>query len=213
MTTGSVTPGGLLQGIVPTPPRSSGNDQKDLAALTDWTWQLYQVVALQETFVTTASQINNNFDPATLPNPSTSNTATAQGTANSAYVLANDAEERSILAQSLANTAQLTANTAVANSATAQTTANTANDRTKNWAHGSLTITDASTNEVATLAVAQADTAYDVLVTPAGTSGIPPDGAYLVTDISKTNADFTVTIKAAPGVGNSVTFNYLLVRF
>lgn len=190
--TGSITGDGLLVGIVPSPPKTTGDTNRDLALLQNWIFQLYQVIAVQDTFVTNSSQTDSNFNPATLPDPTTSNIATAQATANSAYILADEAETDAVAAQA---------------------TATAANDRTKFWAHGSFTITDPATTSVISLSPAQSDTNYDVLVTPSATGGSPPDAAYIVSGIAKTVNDFTVTIKAAPGGGNSVSFNYLLVRF
>lgn len=190
--TGSVDNSGLLNGIVPTPPKTTGNDRKDLGAAINWIWQLYQVVQLQQTFVTNTSQQNSSFNPGNLPNPQSSNIATAQETANSAYILADEAETDAIAAQD---------------------TANTANNRTKDWKHGNFTISNVSTNSVIVLTPAQADTSYDVLVTPSDSAGAPVSDSFIVSKVTKATNNFTVDIKSAPGGGNSVTFNYLLVRF
>lgn len=190
--TGTVDNSGLLKGIVPTPPKTTGDDKKDLGAAINWIWQLYQVVELQQTFVTNASQHNSTFNPSSLPSPQSSNIATAQQTANSAYILADEAETDAVAAQA---------------------TATAADNRTNKWVHGSFTISDPATSSVVTLSPAQTDTSYDVLVTPSDNSGAPVSDSFIVSKVTKATGSFTVDIKSAPGGGNSVTFNYLLVRF
>lgn len=211
--TGSVTDDGLLIGVIPTPPKTTGDTNRDLALLQNWIFNLYQIVQLQQTFVTNSSQTDDNFDPNSLPVPANSNIATAQGTANSAYTLANTANTAATAAQATGTAASAAATAAQGTANSALALATTANDRTKNWLHDEVTVTGAATTGVYNFSPAQVDTNYRVMATPQTSTGAPPDGAFIVADIAKTTNDITLTVRAAPGGVDTVTFNLLIVRF
>ena len=56
------------------------------------------------------------------------------------------------------------------------------------------------------------DANYLVIVTPASKTGTPAAGSEVLDSYSPATDGFTPILKAAPGVGNSRTFNWLLVR-
>jgi hypothetical protein len=105
---------------------------------------------------------------------------------------------------------------ASATAATAQKTANQALVQTSlirdGLAAGAFTISDTDTQAVVTLTPAQADTGYYVVAVHTAISGAPAATSDEIASIAKTTADFTVTVKAAPGAGTSVTFDWQLMR-
>lgn len=129
-----------------------------------------------------------------------------------------------ILENYLATAASLTSLQAVvdpatATAATAQETANTAlslattNDsRLDAVKAGSVTIADAATSGDVTFAEAFTDAAYFVTASPSAKVGTPAAGSRSVDSFTKTAAKVTVTLQAAPGAGNSVTFDVTAIR-
>jgi len=103
-----------------------------------------------------------------------------------------------------------------ATAATAQATANEAllgvgllKDGIK---AGSLTISDTDSNKTVNLSPNQADTNYFLTFTRTAVSGTPAADSDEVASVTKNAGSFTVTMKAAPGAGNSVTFDWTLQR-
>jgi len=129
-----------------------------------------------------------------------------------------------ILESYLATTASLTSlqdivDPASATAATAQTTANTAltlatsNDtRLDSIKAGSVTMADAATTGDFTFAVAFDDTSYFVTASPSAKIGTPAAGSQNVDAFTKAVDKVTVTLQAAPGAGNSVTFDVMAIR-
>lgn len=197
--------------LLPQPPRSSGDAQKDLSLIIDWQYRLYRAV----TSYVQAQTTSGNFNPANLPDPASTNLATAQSTANQAYALATTANTHANTAQTTATTAGTNATTAQSAATAAQATATTANNRTVGWFAGQVTVSGAATSQTHTFSggESEADTAYHVLVTPVSAVGTPDPNSNHVLTVSKTTAHFVVNVEAAPGVGNSVTFDFLVVRF
>jgi hypothetical protein len=76
---------------------------------------------------------------------------------------------------------------------------------------GQVTVTGAATTGVATLASTQAAATYALSVVPVSVTGTPAANSSVILSIAKTTTTFTVTVAAAPGVGNSVTFDYVLL--
>lgn len=180
------------QSVLVPPPQSTGNPQQDLPLIINWMYLLYQILQVNGTFVTQASQVQaNSFNPTSLPDPSASNIATAQTTANNAYSLANEANTQANAADALATTA---------------------NTRTVSWETGSVEISGASTSAVAAFTTAQADTNYQVFVTPVTISGAPTLGSTLPKSIAKATGGFTLNVAVAPGGVAAVTFDFLVVR-
>lgn len=123
-----------------------------------------------------------------------------------------NSESVSAIAANLVDPAQATAASAQNTANTALTLANTSNDRTKNYVVGAVTISGAATTGVVVLAVAQPDAVYKVVFSGEGFTGAPPAAAFVTVSMLKTAAQFTVTLASAPGVGNSVTLAWFLVR-
>jgi len=69
-----------------------------------------------------------------------------------------------------------------------------------------IIIADLNTTGSFTFDAAQDSINYPVLLTPIQSKGSPPIAAFIPVDIAKTTSGFVVTIGAAPGLGNSVTF-------
>jgi len=103
----------------PQPPRMTGDPDKDALSLNQWVWAFYEKVVLSNLYLQQEGQFDSDFDLSTLPDPATSTIATAQDTANNAYVLA-------ATAQTAADAAQDDADTAVTAAGTAQTAAEAA---------------------------------------------------------------------------------------
>lgn len=105
--------------------------------------------------------------------------------------------------------AQQTANEAYTLAAQAKSIAEA---NIEDWVAGQITVSGAATTGVHTFADAQPDADYKVQVQPVSIGGAPTVNATLVTAVTKTVDDLTITVNAAPGVGNSVTFDFLVYR-
>jgi hypothetical protein len=77
---------------------------------------------------------------------------------------------------------------------------------------GAVTVTNTSTSGVVTFATPEPDNNYFVVETPTTVTGSPPMASRHVIGVSKTQNGFTLTTEAAPGGGNSVTFDWKMVR-
>lgn len=104
-----------------------------------------------------------------------------------------------------------------ATAATAQATANdaltlaTLNDgRLDNIQAGTITISD--TDTTGTAVVAFADDNYNVVYGALSSTGTPAAGAFTPVSTDKTTTQITITVAAAPGGGNSVTFDFIAKR-
>lgn len=101
--------------------------------------------------------------------------------------------------------AQQTANDAYSLGLEAQT-------RLDGFIAGTVTISDADTGFVVTFGTAQVDTSYRVMVQAVTSTGTPTVDAFVIKQKTYTVADFTVTMFGTPGVGNSITFEWQLIR-
>lgn len=77
---------------------------------------------------------------------------------------------------------------------------------------GAKTIADTNTTATVTFPIAEPDTNYFILTSVSGTSGAPASGATRTFVTNKTTAGFTVNLEAAPGSGNNVTVDWLMLR-
>lgn len=75
-----------------------------------------------------------------------------------------------------------------------------------------VTVSGAATSGVNAFAVNEPDAFYTVSVTPVLLTGAPAAGSNRVSSVVKANNQLTVNVEAAPGVGNSVTFDVILAR-
>lgn len=171
--------------VPPQPPRMTGDVNRDVVSIAFWLNQFYQYAFLQNAVLTASGQSQaGTFDPTTLPDPASSTVAKAQNTANQAFILANAAkvEADGLLRRVIAS--------------------------------GQFTVTGAATGPAAALAlpVTEPDTNYQVIATAASSTGAPVTSSFIVASTAKTTTTFTPTLAAAPGAGNSVTFDYFVVR-
>ncbi len=169
---------------IPQPPRLTGEAETDIASLNFWANQLYQYGVLQGGLLTAETQSQSGtFSPTNLPNPGASTVATAQTVANEAYTLAETV-----------NTAEQALNKKIVQA-------------------GSFMVTGASSSPGAiTITTAQTDTNYFVVCSPSAIVGAPASGALLIDSVAKAAGSFTPSVSAQPGVGNSVTYDYLVMR-
>ena len=76
------------------PPRSTGDARLDYPQLVDYIYRAYQVIQQAVDYINQQVEVAD-LDTGSLPDPASSNTYTAQLTANTAYVLADEANDRS----------------------------------------------------------------------------------------------------------------------
>lgn len=77
---------------------------------------------------------------------------------------------------------------------------------------GSVTIANLATSATVELAIDQGGPDYIVNPAFVSSTGTPPAAAKDWTGITKAAGSFTITIGAAPGAGNSVTFDWITRR-
>ena|ERR1035437_1752626 len=90
--------------------------------------------------------------------------------------------------------------------------ANTASKRIDGFVSGTFDIVDANTGEVFTFTTPQLDANYRVIVQAVASIGAPPMDAFVVAAKTYTAAGFTVTMFGAPGLGNTVSYEWQLIR-
>lgn len=77
---------------------------------------------------------------------------------------------------------------------------------------GSVTVSGLESSGTAIFDFKEPDTNYFVNITPSERSGNPQSGSNRVQWTEKTQDGFTIILENAPGVGNSVTFDWFLLR-
>lgn len=77
---------------------------------------------------------------------------------------------------------------------------------------GSVTISNTATSAVVTFPTAEVNASYYIQATVASVSGSPATGSWRLRTGGKSTTGFTVLLEVAPGSGNSVTIDWLLVR-
>ena len=156
--------------------------------MTTWAADFYQsVVAQYQTLSEVTSFDPSAFDANDLPDPATATVGSAQNTANEAYVIAASAKSLALDNQD-----------AIA--------------ALDPGPSGALTVSGTDTTAVHAFATAEGSTNYKVFLQPIGVMGTPDVSSTLVISVVKTTARFTITVNAAPGAGNSVTFDWFLSR-
>ncbi len=159
-----------------TPPRTTGNSERDLPILIDWLWRAYQVITSSVDFIN--SQTNNaNFNVADLPDPSNTTLAQAQETANEAFALGS-----------------------------------TAINRLDGFISGTFDISDADIGSLVTFTTPQVDANYRVMVQAVSSIGTPDVEAFVVKTKNYLANQFTVIMVSSPGLGNTITFEWQLIR-
>lgn len=76
---------------------------------------------------------------------------------------------------------------------------------------GNATLADPNNVLTFTLATPMPNANYHVIPVPAGFTGSPGASAFIPISITKTAASFTITFAAAPGGGNTVTFDLIVL--
>lgn len=166
------------------PPKLTGDAVRDLASMNQWAWDFYRSVVIEKSYATQADLLESQTELQDLIDPAAATAATAQNTANQALTLATTNDGR----------------------------LDTAEARHTKEDVGQVTISGTNTNAAVTGISAQGDTSYEVIITGVDYSGAPSVSAFVVVKVVKAADQFTVYIGAAPGVGNSVTLSYKIVR-
>ena len=81
-----------------------------------------------------------------------------------------------------------------------------------NFKAGTFTVSGASASAVVQFSRAFADTNYFVTATRRAITGAPAVGSDQIATITKATNQVTFTTQAAPGVGNSVSFDFHAIR-
>ncbi len=181
-----------------TPPRTTGNAQQDFPIIIDWFWRAYQVITESVAFINQQVQESPDLNVNDLPNPATATISSAQTTANLAYALADQADNKADALEPRMDAAEADITTLTG--------------RLDGFIHDTFTITGAFTGVVVTFGTPQPDTDYRIIVQPLSSTGAPASGAYTVKEKTYGTADFSVTMVAAPGGITSVTYEWQLIR-
>lgn len=181
-----------------TPPRTTGNAQFDFPLVVDWIYKAYLVIIQAVAYINSQVQESPNLNVNDLPNPAETTLAQAQTTANLAYALADQADTKADDLDTRLDTAE--------------TNITNYQEILASSVSGTFTIADTFTGVTVTFAEPQPDNAYRVIIQPVSSLGAPPVNAFLLLSKSYLATDFTATMQAAPGVGNSVTFEWQVIR-
>lgn len=214
----------------PSPPRFTGDQDTDNNSLKRWLGAFHENTVLGTRLLDPNKQfVPDAFDPTNLPDPTDSSIANAQQTANQAYTngAAQAANALSVAQSGIdgLDTRVTTLETTVTahgtrlttdetNITAVTTTANSALSKANQALaqgpvlHGQLTVVNLSTTGVLTFA-AQVGTLRAVII-PHSKFGTPPDGAFIIESVTYTSTSVTVTVRAAPGSSNVVTFDVIL---
>ncbi len=77
---------------------------------------------------------------------------------------------------------------------------------------GSLTLSGPQTSEAVRFGAAESDSGYFVVASVSALSGKPASGSTRVFVTDKSTSGFTVHLESAPGAGNSITVDWILIR-
>lgn len=166
----------------PSPPRLTGVAAQDTVALRDWLWQFYlATVVVSGLLDPVYQQIVGEISFDQLPDPEATTIARAQATANAAWTAG---EQFKFDLQNLLS----------------------------RWTFGgSFTIANGNTSAALAFPFEIGNTNYHAVVTPTGGSGAPANDAFRITTITKGTGGMGVGVAGAPGGGNSVTYDYIVV--
>lgn len=190
---------------IPTIPRFTGDYEQDVYAIQEFFNSFITTVVVESGLVDPIYQASGatTVDVDNPADPAQTTLAIAQETANQGIALTQQAQASANSAVATADEAKTAANTAIA-------TADQALDHFVTM--GTATISHTDTAAVITFASAEADTNYRVATCFTGSTGTPPLDAFHVVSVTKTTADATLTLNAAPGSGNSVILDYIILR-
>lgn len=174
------------------PPRTTGDAQQDLPLLIDWFYRAYQVITQSVTYIN-AQVDSGDVTVANLPDPNSTTLASAQQTANDAYILADsvksDLEDTDEALEAL-------------------------DERVTdiNSIYGTFDISETDIGIELTFTEEQPDTDYRVIVQPVSNSGSPANNAFILKEKTYATDKFTAIMLAAPGAGNTITYEWQLIR-
>jgi hypothetical protein len=77
---------------------------------------------------------------------------------------------------------------------------------------GQGTASGSAASVTVTFTASEIDTSYRLSLTPVSSVGTPAPGSNRVLSVVKTTTGFTAGLEQAPGAGNSITFDWLLLR-
>lgn len=77
---------------------------------------------------------------------------------------------------------------------------------------GTVVVSGEEITGTAMFPLEEPDVNYYVTLTPISTTGTPADGSNRIKSVSKLQTGLTVTVETAPGQGNSITFDWILIR-
>ena len=174
------------------PPRTTGDAQQDLPILIDWFYRAYQVITQSVTYIN--SQVDSgDVTVANLPDPNSTTLAAAQQTANNAYTLADTVQND--LEDAVNDIEALQERVTDINSI-----------------YGTFDISDTDVGIELTFVEEQPDTDYRVIVQPLSNTGSPANNAFIVKEKTYATDKFTVIMLAAPGAGDTITYEWQLIR-
>ncbi len=90
--------------------------------------------------------------------------------------------------------------------------ANTADKRIDGFISGTFTLADADTGATITFDTPQKDADYRVFIQATGSTLTPPVEAFVIASKAYSVASFAVIMFGTPGAGNTVTFEWQLIR-
>lgn len=196
----------------PAPPRLTGDTNADMRAIADWFNDFFTATVRENGVLNPDVQGDvTAFDVNNPPSPSDTTIGLAQATANAALTRANSATTAAAAAQDAADAAQAAADAAQGRADDAYTLAGNALTAAPFFA-GQVTV-DQTGSGAATFAATAANTTYAISAVAVSSSGSPADLCFTVASVSKTTAGFTITTKAAPAAGKSVTFDVMARYF
>lgn len=181
----SVTPeGGFKKATQPPlePPRLTGEPQTDLASLREWIWSFYLQTVIQSGLLDPIyQQVEGLISFDVLPDPQATTIARAQATANAAWTAGEQFK------------VDLDFNL-------------------RQWIFGgTFTISGGATSASPVFANDIGTTDYRATATPTGSTGVVSNDAFRVVQQTKGTGGIAFSVAGAPGVGASVTYDYIVV--
>lgn len=166
----------------PEPPRATGQDVPDQRALIDWMWEFFLATVVTSGLLDPVyQQTVGEISFEKMPDPQATTIARAQATANEVWTE---------LEQLKTDLPPLLRKFAFG---------------------GSFTISGASTSGNPVFPADLGTTDYFSVVTPTGATGSPANDAFRIVVQTKGSGGIGVGVAGAPGVGNSVTYDYIVI--
>jgi hypothetical protein len=77
---------------------------------------------------------------------------------------------------------------------------------------GDVTVSGAATTATETFSTNETDGTFEVVLTAKSSTGAPAAGSNRILSYTTATTGFTITVEAAPGIGSTVTFSWILIR-